>query len=1039
MKASGYVELHASSAFSFLRGASHPEQLAERAAELGLPAVALCDRDGLYGIPRFYGEGNEKGIELIVGAELTLDDGAVLPLLVESRTGYRNLCRLITQAKLRGTKTHAPAHWSDLAEFAEGLVALTGDEEGPVQQCLRTNDLAAASDRVARLRQIFGESNVFVEVQRHLRRGEEARTQQLVDLARAERLPLLATNGVKYATPSQRAVLDVFTCARHHTHLDAAGRLLAVNGERHLKSPAKMSALFRDLPEAIENTSRLAERLEFRLGDLGYQFPTYPVPTGETEAGFLKQQVMAGARDRFRKIDERVRQQLEKELAVIEKLKFCGYFLCIWDLVQFAKKEGILVQGRGSAANSAVCYALGITSCNPIEYELLFERFLTENREVWPDIDLDLPSGEKRERMIQEVYRRFGKHGAAMTANVISFRGRSAMREIGKALNFSSESISLFSAFFANGDFPHTLGFNEQMAKAGISKDHPRADTAAFLYKSIHGLPRHLGQHSGGMIICQSQLSSFMPLENASMPGRVVAQWDKDDCEDLKIIKVDLLGLGMMAVLHDTVELSAKLNRKVEMHEVPPDDPETYEMIRKADTVGLFQIESRAQMATLPRLKPERFYDLVVEVAIVRPGPIQGRLMHPYLRRRCKLEPETYFHPSIEEILKPTLKRTYGVPLFQEQMLKMCMDLVGFDGMEAERLRRALSFHRSQKRMEVACAEWRRRLEQRGDLPANVIDELVKTVESFALYGFPESHAIGFAQIAYASAWYKVHRAPEFYAALLNNQPMGFYSPATLIKDAQRRGLRFLPVSVCHSEWNCTVLDEGTVRLGLCIVNGLRKEHGQRVIVERQRAPFATVMDFHERVLLTKAERRSLAKIGALNDLGTHRRGALWQVELPLDGGSLFENRFVSPAVTPLAPMNLPERIAADLSGMHLSIGSHPMKLLREKAPMAWRAADLPQAKNGVRVQIAGQVICRQRPGTAQGFVFISLEDETGIANAIVRPQLFEHYRLLINSEPFLVIEGTLQKVESIIHIKAERIEPLSAAGLETADSHDFR
>ncbi|MEP6669843.1 MAG: error-prone DNA polymerase [Chthoniobacter sp.] len=1035
-----YVELHARSAFSFLRGASFPEQLAERAAELKLPAVALCDRDGVYGAPRFYGKGQESGTRLILGAELTLEDGAVLPVLVESRTGYRNLCRLITQAKLRGTKTDAPVHWHELEQFAEGLVALTGDEEGPIARCLEQDDHSGARERIARLRRAFGDKNVFVEVQRHLRRGEELRIRQLADLASAEQLPLLATNGVQYAMPEQRGVLDVFTCARNHTHLDAAGRLLSANSERYLKSAAGMTELFRDLPEAIANTVALADRLQFTLANLGYEFPTFPVPEGETMATFLRQRVLSGARDRYRGSDfnSQVRAQIDKELALIEKLGFCGYFLCIWDLVQFARENDIMIQGRGSAANSVVCFTLGITACDPIGYKLLFERFLAEGRNAWPDIDLDLPSGDRRERVIQEVYRRFGQHGAAMTANVISFRGRSAMREIGKALNFSLESIGRFSALFANGDFPHTLDLKAQLIQAGIPKDHPRAEAAATLYQMMKGLPRHLGQHSGGMIICQNQLSSFIPLENASMPGRVVAQWDKDDCEDLGIIKVDLLGLGMMSVLQETIALSEQRGRKVELYEVPADDPETYEMIRAADTIGLFQIESRAQMATLPRLKPKEFYDLVVEVAIVRPGPIQGGLMHPYLKRRCGQEDIVYLHKDVETVLEPTLKRTLGVPLFQEQMLKMSMDLAGFNGSEAEELRRALSFHRSHDRMNAACAKLHVRMKEKGH-SREVTDLVVKSVQSFAVYGFPESHAISFALLAYASAWYKVHRAPEFYASLLNNQPMGFYSSATLIKDGQRRGLHFLPVSVCESEWNCTVIDDTTVRLGLCVVNGLRKEHGAHLLLERMRAPFTSVADFNLRTKLNKPEQRTLAKIGALHGLSAHRRDALWQIELPLDGEGLFARQAVRPPPAPLAPMNAWERLEADQSGMNLSIGKHPMRLLRDQVPHAWRAADLSQAANGTYLQIAGQVICRQRPGTAKGFVFISLEDETGVANAIVVPQLFERCRLLITSESFLVIEGSLQNHENVIHVKAQRILPLSAPELTLAESHDFR
>jgi len=1032
-----YVELHARSAFSFLRGSAQPEQLAECAAELKIPAMALCDRDGVYGAPRFYGATKEtKGaVRPIVGSELTLDDGTVLPVLVASRTGYQNLCRLITRAKLRGTKTDAPIRWSEIAEFSEGLIALTGDEEGPLRPLLERDDRAAAETCVRRLRQTFGEGNVYVELQRHFQRGEERYLNAAVDLARAERLPILATNGVLYAYQEQRDVLDVFACARNHTHLDAAGRLLAANDERHLKSAAQMAQLFADLPEAIVETVRLAERLEFTLQNLGYRFPTFSKTNGETEAGMLRRLVWSGARDRYKKIGAKVRQQLERELALIEKLGFCGYFLCIWDIVQFAEEQKILIQGRGSAANSAVCYALRITACDPIENKLLFERFLTEDRTSWPDIDLDLPSGDRRERVIQEVYQRYGKHGAAMTANVITFRGRSAMREIGKALNFTPDVLGRFSSLFGNGDFPHTLDLSAQLTIAGIDRDHPRAPAAVDLYRKIHGLPRHLGQHSGGMIICQGQLNSIMPLENASMPGRVVAQWDKDDCHELGIIKVDLLGLGMMAAMQDAVEICAQRGRPVDLAHLPMKDAATYEMMQRADTIGLFQIESRAQMATLPRLKPERFYDVVIQVAIVRPGPIQGDMVNPYLARRCGEQEPECFHDD----LKDTLERTLGVPLFQEQMLRMAMIMAEFSGVEAEELRRALSFHRSHTRMIKVCAKLRERMEAKGH-PPELIERIVKSIEAFAVYGFPESHAISFALIAYASAWLKMYRGAEFYTGLLNNQPMGFYSSATLIKDAQRRGLHFLPVSVAESAWICTVVDDKTVRLGFCVVNGLRQEYGEQIVATRKQREFASVADLLHRVRLPKPAQRVLAKLGAFQRLSEHRRDALWQVEAPDESDSLFADLAMreAPPASPLPAMNQWERMSADYAGMNLTAGPHPMRLLRERVPEAWRAGDLPQAKHGTWVQIAGQVICRQRPGTAKGFVFISLEDETGVANAIVVPDLFESRRLLITSEKFLIIEGWVQNLKNVIHVKAYRIAPLIESELQLADSHDF-
>ena len=1084
-----YIELHASSAFSFLRGGSFPEQLAEVAAELEMPALALCDRDGVYGAQRFSVAAREHGIRPIIGAELSMEDGSILPVLVENRTGYKNLCQLLTQAHLRSEKGKCPVRWDELPEFAEGLVAFLGsarlqragfgilpkrtflesrftDQIEPKKSSGMQNPFAStlqacapqnAADRAEFLIHAFGRENVFVEIQRHFIRGEERINRKLIDLAHANRLPLIATNSVQYAKPYGRKVLDVFTCIREHTHLDAAGKLLSQNAERHLKSDRQMRELFHDLPEAIENTSRLAERLTFSLENLGYKFPEYPVPAGHTMDSFLRTIVWFGAQQRYAAIRPKVKRQIEEELILITKLGFPGYFLIVWDIVNFCREHDIMVQGRGSAANSAVCYCLGITPVDPVENHLVFERFLNESRKGWPDIDLDLPSGDRREAVIQEIYRRYGKHGAAMTANVISYRGRSAAREIGKALNFSPSIIDRFSHLFASGDFPHTLELESQIEQAGLPKDHPRMPAFIRLYHAIYGLPRHLGQHSGGMIICQNKLSSFVPLENASMPGRVVAQWDKDDCEDLGIVKVDLLGLGMMSVMQDALELCGRRGRPLDLAHIPKDDAATYEIMQRADTIGVFQIESRAQMATLPRMKPECFYDVVIEVAIIRPGPIQGDMVHPYLARRARKEPVTYF----DERLKPVLERTLGVPLFQEQMLKIAMIMADFSGNEAEELRRALSFHRSEERMRKVSVKLRAAMERKGVAP-DQIDKIIHSITSFALYGFPESHAISFAILAYGSAYLKVHRAPEFYASLLNNQPMGFYTPATIVKDAQRHGVKVKPVCVTESDWRCTVIDNNTFRLGLCVVNGLRQEHGEQIKDERKHRAFKSLDDFKRRVLLSKAELRTLAELGAFNCFAQHRRAAMWKVEETIYD-DLLGSAGASPAVSrasrdthrevfgggaeksrqcaraPLPPMTLPERVRADYGTMNLTTGPHPMKLLRERLPNVWRAIDLTKAKHGSIVQIAGNVICRQRPGTAKGFVFVSLEDETGVSNAIVDPDLFERFRLLITEEDFLVIEGEVQNSDNVVLIKTRQIKPLAHGELVGSESHDFR
>src|SRR6202795_5198845 len=834
-----YVELHACSAFSFLSGGSFPEQLAERAAKLEMPALALLDRNGVYGAQRFSVAAREQNVRPIVGCELSMEDGSILPVLAESRAGYKNLCELLTQAHLRSEKGNCVVRWNELSQFAEGLIALVGSacvsHAGfgvPPKQSSKssrsrdaidnTRDACAtqnSEDRAQFLIDVFGRENIFVEIQRHFLRGEERINQQLVDLAAHYRLPLLATNGVQYATPFGRQVLDVFTCIREHTHLDAAGKLLSQNAERHLKSDREMRELFRDLPEAIENTARLAERLTFSLENLGYEFPEFPVPAGHSMDSFLRTIVWFGAQQRYAAINSAVKRQLEEELALIQKLGFPGYFLIVWDIINFCREHNIMVQGRGSAANSAVCYCLGITPVDPVSNHLVFGRFLSEGRKGWPDIDLDLPSGDRRESVIQEIYRRYGKHGVAMTANVISYRGRSAAREIGKALNFSPSILDRFSHLFANGDFPHTLDLQSQIEQAGLPQSHPRMPAFIRLYRAIYGLPRHLGQHSGGMIICQGKLSSFVPLENASMPGRVVAQWDKDDCEDLGIVKVDLLGLGMMSVMQDAFELCRERGRPLDLAHIPKDDHATFEMMQIADTIGVFQIESRAQMATLPRMKPKCFYDVVIEVAIIRPGPIQGDMVHPYLARRAGKEPVTYF----DDRLKPVLERTLGVPLFQEQMLKIAMIMADFSGNEAEELRRALSFHRSEERMRKVSVKLRAAMERKGIAP-DKIDKIIQSITSFALYGFPESHAISFAILAYGSAYLKVHRAPEFYASLINNQPMGFYTPATIVKHPRRQGVKVKPVCVQKSTWHCAVVFDDTIRLGFCVVNGLRQE-----------------------------------------------------------------------------------------------------------------------------------------------------------------------------------------------------------------------
>ncbi|HKO41684.1 MAG TPA: error-prone DNA polymerase [Pyrinomonadaceae bacterium] len=1177
-----YIELHSRSAFSFLEGASVPEELIAAALEYEMPSMALLDRNGVYGSPRFHLSGRKNGIKAHIGAEIdvqcptspgspmsnvqcpmsasqnglgqndgtsmgqasddkqTLDFGHwtsdkqldtrqkatfSLPVLVENRTGYQNLCRLITLMKLRVPKHAKPGECSvtldELAAHAEGLICLTGEADGPLAAAFNQRDTSGALRMAEMLIEVFGKGNVYAELQRHFTRDEEARNQAVVDLAHRLHLPLLATNGVCHATRAQREVADVFTCIRNHVRLETAGRLLAGNSERYLKPAKIMHQIFADLPEAIHNTVELSSRLEFSLEDLGYEFPRYPVPAGETMTSFLRQRTAEGARRRYdglhgRPAYEAARPQIERELQLIEKLKLEGYFLIVWDIVEFCRQQGILIQGRGSAANSAVCYSLGITAVDPIGMELLFERFLSEERGEWPDIDLDLPSGDERERAIQYVYERYGKLGAAMTANVITYRGRSAAREVGKALGFDDDTLGRLAGLVHTWEWKDPKDSTaRQFRDAGLDLRNPRIKKFFQLYQRVQDLPRHLGQHSGGMVICQGQLNSVVPLEPASMPGRVVVQWDKEDCADLGLIKVDLLGLGMMAVLKDSIELISEAYKEdVDLAHLPQDDALVYQTLQKADTIGMFQVESRAQMSCLPRLRPQKFYDIVVQVAIIRPGPIVGNMVHPYLNRRLGRAEVVYPHPSLE----PVLKRTLGVPLFQEQLLKMAMICADFSGGEAEELRRAFGFKRSEARMKEIEVKLRRGMERNG-ISRKAQDEIVLAITSFALYGFPESHAASFALIAYASAYLKCHYLAAFTAAILNNQPMGFYQPFTIVKDAQRHGLKVLPVDVMQSDWLCTVVspksqvqslksthgeqtldlgletwDQRAMRLGLKYVKGLREESGQAIVRARAEAPFTSIDDLHQRVPeLRKDELRKLAAVGALNfiqdgpmsksdgpmsnvqcpmsaspngsdqnghdyldqtgnnkqtldighwtlDKSVGRRDALWQVErVARPAGELYEELHEQDGNSPLTPMTRPERMDADFRGTGLTIGRHPVAYHRPQLNTlgASRAIDIQHVPDGTRIKVGGWVIVRQRPGTAKGFVFLTLEDETGVANIIITPQLFEKNRLVLVDHPFLLIEGTLQNQDNVVSVKAKRIHPLSFT-VAAAPSHDF-
>ena len=1016
-----YIELKTSSAFSFLEGASLPEEIAREAARLEYPAIALLDRDGLYGAPRFYKACLKAGVRPLVGARISLKEGVELSLLVEDQKGYQNLCQLLTQMKLNTTKGCGKINLDTLESYStKGLVCLTSNLQGPLSTKISRDGFRKSSRILDRLKMIFGPKSVFVEIQRHFLREQERLNQILVDLSDRNNVPLLASNGVLYAHQKRRPLQDILTCIRHKKTLRKAGRLLSINSERYLKPPAEMECLFSDFKVALRNSFLLSKRLNFTMKNLGYRFPSFPPPAGETMNSYLRKLTRQGARERYHPYHQLARRQIEKELLLVEKLDLAGYFLIVWDLVQFCKTQGILVQGRGSAANSSICYSLGITAVDPIGMDLLFERFLSEERKEWPDIDIDLPSGERREKVIQYIYKRYGKLHAAMTATVITYRSRNAARDIGKVLGFIPEDIDRLSKNLTRWEDPVKILDTYYLQKSRLDTCHHEIRIFIKLWRQIQNLPRHLGQHSGGMVIARNPLNSIVPLENSSMPGRRIIQWDKEDCADLGIIKIDLLGLGMMSVLQDAIQLVRQHSgKKVDLSSLPEDDPKSYELLQNAETIGLFQVESRAQMMILPRLKPCCFYDLVIQLSIIRPGPIVGQMVHPYLKRRAGLEPITYPHPS----LKPILKRTLGIPIFQEQILKIAMKVAGFSGGTAEELRRALNFKRSTQRIEEIKVKLRQGMKKNG-IVGEKAETIINYIASFSLYGFPESHSASFALITYASAYLKSHFPAAFYASLLNNQPMGFYHPATLVKDAQHRGLRVRPIDVSFSNWRCTIEADGSLRLGFLYAQGLHKKTGLRIIKKRQETPFQNLEDFVKKCQLGKSDLVTLSEIGAFNCFNMKRREALWQIEkLSRPTGPLFRSiSFMPEDSYPLDDMDAFERLQADYHGTHLTTGPHPLELIRKSISEkgAIPVTQLSSLENFQRVRVAGCIIARQRPSTAKGFVFLSLEDETGISNIVINPRVFKKNKDTLINHPFLLIEGILQKDNNIVSILAD-------------------
>jgi error-prone DNA polymerase len=1038
-----YVELHCHSNFSFLDGASHPEELAEEAARLGVEALALTDHDGMYGVVRFAEAAAAVGVGTVFGAELSLDlpapqngvadpRGGHLLVLARDVTGYRRLCRAISEAQLAGGEKGRPAYRVErLAELAAGRwLVLTGCRKGAVPAALSSGGPDAAAAELDRLLALFGRDNVAVELWDHGHPLDSDRNDALAALGAAAGVAVVATNNVHYATPARSRLAAALAAVRARRSLDEMDGWLPPAGTAHLRSGEEMALRFARYPGVLDRTVALGRECVFPLTHAAPDLPRFAVPDGHTAMSYLRELTLRGARERYGPPEGagRAYAQIEHELAVIEEQGYPGYFLIVWDIVRYCREAGILCQGRGSAANSAVCYALGITSVDAVRFGLLFERFLSTERDGPPDIDLDIES-DRREEVIQYVYARYGRDRAAQVANVITYRPRSAVRDMARALGYAPGQQDAWSRQVDVRD-PVT---------PGASDDHDIPDQVLDLAAQVQGFPRHLGIHSGGMVLCDRPVAEVVPVEWARMPNRSVVQWDKDDCAAAGLVKFDLLGLGMLSALRYAFELiEAHHGRTYTLATIPPEDPGVYEMLCRADSVGVFQVESRAQMATLPRLRPREFYDLVVEVALIRPGPIQGGSVHPYIRRHNGEEEVTYLHP----LLRNALEKTKGVPLFQEQLMQIAIDAAGFAPAEADLLRQAMSSKRSAERMERLRPRLLAGMTGRG-IPADVAEQIYEKLLAFADFGFPESHAVSFAHLVYASAWIRLHYPDAFCAALLNAQPMGFYSPQSLVADARRHGVTVLGPDLNASADVATLEPDPrrpgrhAVRLGVGSVRGVGAALARRIAEGR---PYASMRDLAHRVDPPVAVMEALATAGVFGCFGMDRREALWAA------GAVARDRpdhlpgEIPGAVAPRLPeMTEQERAVADMWATGVSPDSYPTQFLRGRLDEAGvvTAAALRSTPDGSRVLVAGVVTHRQRPATAGGTTFVNLEDETGHVNVICSPGMWQRYRRVGRESAALLVTGRVESAGGVVNVIAHRLAPLPLSTRER--TRDFR
>jgi len=1003
--------------FTFLTGASTPEELVEACAELGLPAMALTDRDGLYGAVRAHVRAQALGLKLILGAEISVDDGSRLTLLVQNRVGYTHLCRLITTGRRRCAKGAAQVTWAEVAAAAPGLLALWG---GAQSLLVRAAPPLAVLDLMA---EAYAGALYWV-LPRH--RLEEEVAQEARARAWAARYgwPAVATAEVLYHTAARQPLQDILTCIAHGVRLSEAGTRLRANACHALCSPQEMGLRFADQPAALARSLEVAARCDFSLAALRYVYPSENLPDGRTTAGWLRELAAEGAAWRFGGVvPAAVSEQLARELALIEELDYCGYFLTMVHIVDFCRREGILCQGRGSAANSVLCYCLGITAVDPQRVDLLFERFISRERAEPPDIDLDIEHA-RREEVIRFVYDTYGRERAAMVCNIVRYRPRSAVREVGKALGIAADSIERFAK--ALGYFDHDLD-PAQLAAVGLAPEVPQHRHWLHWSRALLGFPRHLSIHPGGFLLGHQPIWTLVPIENARREGRTVIQWDKEDIEALGLFKVDLLGLGALHQLRLCFDLLAAHYpgpTPPSMDAIPADDAATYAMLQRADAVGVFQVESRAQMTMLPRLRPKNYYDLVVEIALVRPGPISGGMVHPYLRRRDGLEPVTYPHPSLE----PILRKTFGVPLFQEQVMRLAMCAADYSPGEADRLRRDMGAWRCPGRIEAHRERLISRMQAKGIDPA-FAERVFAQIKGFADYGFPESHAASFALICYATAYLKCHYPAAFFCSLLNAQPMGFYAPATLVQEARRAGVHTLPIDVAHSHWDCTLCpgqrpDRPALRMGLRYIKGLRAEEAQRLIAARRAAPFTDLTDLRRRAALSASAERLLARANAFASLALDPRKALWQVQQalpPLAGALALDTADELPDFPAQPPWE--QMIAAYVNTQHSTQG-HPLLALRPflRHQGLLDAQALRRVPHGQPAAVVGQIICRQRPPTAKGLLFMTLEDEVGLINTVLWPTIAERYKILVRTTAMVGVSGRVQSASGVVHLVAERL-----------------